>query len=161
MTHFRWANYDELSKEDLYEILKVRQEVFAVEQNCVYQDADDLDKNAWHLIACRDSDFGGRNILGYLRVVYPTYRYIEPSIGRVLIVKEARGIGLGKELITIALSKIEQEYPRQSVRISAQQYLERYYSEVGFEKVTEPYDEDGILHIEMVRPWKKAISFRP
>ena len=148
----RWANFDELSNEDLYEILQVRQEVFGVEQNCVYQDADDLDKNAWHLIARGDTNLGTRKIIGYLRIVYPSYKYAEPSIGRVLTVKEARGTGLGKALMAAALTKIEQEFPHQAVRISAQLYLERFYSEFGFEKVTEPYDEDGILHIEMVSP---------
>ena len=151
MIQWQWKTFDELSTDDLYEILKVRQEVFAVEQDCVYQDADDLDKFSWHLIAWNVSDSGSPGIHAYLRVVFPTYRYREPSIGRVLTVKQARGSGLGKELLRIALLNIEREYKNQPVRISAQQYLYEFYAGYGFEKASEPYDEDGIPHIEMLK----------
>ena len=96
MIQWQWKTFDELSTDDLYEILKIRQEVFAVEQDCVYQDADDLDKFSWHLIAWNVSDSGMPGIHAYLRVVFPTCKYREPSIGRVLTVKQARGSGLGK-----------------------------------------------------------------
>ena len=110
MIQWQWKTFDELSTDDLYEILKVRQEVFAVEQDCVYQDADDLDKFSWHLIAWNVSDSGSPGIHAYLRVVFPTHKYRELSIGRVLTVKQARGSGLGKELLRIALLNIEREY---------------------------------------------------
>lgn len=151
MIQWQWKNFDELSTADLYEILKVRQEVFAVEQDCVYQDADDLDKFSWHLMGWNVSDSASPGIHAYLRVVFPTYKYREPSIGRVLTVKQARGTGLGKELLGIALLHMEREYRNQSVRISAQQYLQEFYAGYGFEKASEPYDEDGIPHIEMLK----------
>lgn len=151
MIQWQWKKFNELSTADLYEILKVRQEVFAVEQDCVYQDVDDLDKFSWHLMAWNVSDSVSPGIHAYLRVVFPTYKYREPSIGRVLTVKQARGTGLGKELLRIALLNMEREYKNQPVRISAQQYLQDFYADYGFEKVSEPYDEDGIPHIEMLK----------
>ena len=151
MIQWQWKAFEELSANDLYEILKVRQEVFAVEQNCVYQDVDDLDKMSWHLMAWNVSDPASPGLHGYLRVVFPTYKYPEPSIGRVLTVKQARGTGLGKELLANALVQIEKEYESQTIRISAQLYLYDFYAGYGFEKASEPYDEDGILHIEMLR----------
>jgi ElaA protein len=151
MIQWQWKTFDELSTDNLYEILKVRQAVFSVEQDCVYQDVDDSDKTAWHLMAWDLSDSDTPSIHAYLRVVFPAYKYREPSIGRVLTVMQARGTGLGKELLMKALLNIEKEYPGQSVRISAQQYLRKFYAGYGFEQVSEPYDEDGILHIEMVK----------
>lgn len=151
MIEWQWKKFDELSREDLYEIIQVRQEVFVIEQNCIYQDLDDLDKLAWHLIAWNANQSNSREIVAYLRVVFPGYKYQEPSIGRILTVKKVRGTGLGKELLRIALLKIEAEYPNVSVRISAQAHLNKFYSQFGFEKVSEPYDEDGIVHIEMLK----------
>lgn len=148
---WQWKSFDQLSANDLYEILKVRQEVFAVEQNCAYQDVDDLDKSAWHLMAWNLSDPASPVIQAYLRVVFPAFKYPEPSIGRVLTVRQARGTGLGKKLLTHALAHIERVYASAPVRISAQLYLYDFYAGFGFEKVSEPYDEDGIPHIEMVR----------
>ena len=78
MIEWQWSKFEELSISDLYEIMKSRQEVFAVEQNCVYQDADDLDKVAWHLIAWETDEQCSRVIGGYLRVVYPGRKYDEP-----------------------------------------------------------------------------------
>lgn len=151
MIEWQWKTFDELSAGELYEILKVRQEVFAVEQSCVYQDLDDLDKTAWHLLGWNVSTSGPRDIHAYLRVVFPACKYREPSIGRVLTVKQARGTGLGKALLEQALLHMEKEYRNQRIRISAQLYLDEFYAGFGFEKVSEPYDEDGILHIEMVK----------
>ena len=151
MIEWQWKIFDELSRDDCYEIMKVRQEVFVIEQNCIYQDLDDLDKSAWHLIAWNVNQSSIREIVAYLRVVFPGYKYQEPSIGRILTVKKVRETGLGKELLRIALLKIAAEYPNVPVRISAQQHLDKFYSQFGFKKVSEPYDEDGIVHIEMLR----------
>lgn len=152
MIEWQWSKFEGLSTFDLYEIMKCRQEVFAIEQNCVYQDADDLDKTAWHLIAWETDQQGSRSIGGYLRVVYPGRKYDEPSIGRLLTTKQSRGTGLGKKIVEVALSNIEKEYANCQTRISAQVYLHDFYSAFGFESVNEPYDEDGIAHIEMVKP---------
>lgn len=151
MIEWQWKTFDELSADELYEILKVRQEVFVLEQNCIYQDIDDLDKTAWHLIAWNTNQASTRKVQAYLRVVFPGYKYKEPSIGRILSVKKLRRNGLGKELLRNAVLKIAIEYPDQPIRISAQQHLHKFYALFGFEQVSPPYDEDGIVHIEMLR----------
>lgn len=157
MHEWSWKKFEELSLAELYEILKVRQEVFAVEQSCIYQDVDDLDKVSWHLFAKQKSDEDSGKIYAYLRVVFPKYKYDEPSIGRVLTIVEARGKGMGKVLIDKALMYIEKELPNQAIRISAQKYLEGFYSGFGFKSVSEPYDEDGIPHIEMTTSVESAL----
>lgn len=150
MLKWQWSSFDELSQHELYEILKVRQAVFTVEQNCAYQDADGLDKVSWHLMGWRE-DSPENELVAYLRVVLPGEQYAEPSIGRVLTAPSARGSGLGKALTREAIVRISRAYRDTPIRISAQQYLEKFYSEFGFETVSEPYDEDGIPHIEMLR----------
>jgi len=145
-----WSSFEELSRDDLYEVLKVRQAVFVVEQNCVYQDADDLDSVSWHLMGWHEGT-SRRELVAYLRVVFPGKKYPEPSIGRVLTTASMRGTGAGKELTREAITHIALEYPQMSIRISAQRYLEKFYSEFGFEAVSDPYEEDGIPHIEMLR----------
>lgn len=149
---FRWSLFDQLTNNELYEILRARQEVFAVEQDCVYQDADGKDQHAWHL-ACWDSTLASPVLLAYLRVVFPGKKYAEPSIGRVLTVEAARGTGLGRELMRYAIRHTLREFPQAPIRISAQLYLKKFYEEFGFEQIAEPYEEDGIPHIEMLRPF--------
>jgi len=147
---WQWSSFDQLTREQLYEILRMRQEVFTVEQDCAYQDADGKDPFAWHLCGWSDQSESPA-LLAYLRVVFPGEKYAEPSIGRVLTAASTRGSGLGRELMRRAMENTAREYPNTPVRISAQQYLERFYSGFGFERVSEPYDEDGIPHIEMLR----------
>lgn len=151
MVEWSGSYFNEISTLDMYRILKARQDVFVVEQNCVYHDMDITDQYAWHLCAWQRESEIEKTLLGYLRVVFPEHRYREPSIGRVLTIKQARGTGLGKELLKKALVYTDQKYPGQSIRISAQHHLNRFYSDFGFEAASEPYDEDGIPHIEMLR----------
>ena len=148
--YWQWLSFEKLLREDLYEVLKVRQAIFVVEQNCAYLDADDLDPASWHLMGWRETATG-RELVAYLRVVFPGKKYPEPSIGRVLTTASVRGTGVGKTLTREAITRIALEYPHMSIRISAQRYLEKFYSEFGFETVSDPYDEDGIPHIEMLR----------
>ena len=148
--NWQWSSFEELSRDNLYDVLKVRQAVFVVEQNCAYQDADDLDPVSWHLMGWRETT-AGRELVAYLRVVFPGKKYPEPSIGRVLTTAPVRGTGVGKALTREAITRIALEYPQMSIRISAQRYLEKFYSEFGFETVSDPYKEDGIPHIEMLR----------
>jgi len=150
MIKWQWSSFEELSLHELYEVSKVRQAIFVVEQDCVYQDADGLDQVAWHLIGW-DEDTGMKKIVAYLRVVFPGKKFPEPSIGRVLVTPESRKKGLGKQLTSEAIARIADEYPNAAIRISAQQYLEKFYSEFGFKTVSKPYEEDGIPHIEMLR----------
>ncbi|MBX2858065.1 MAG: GNAT family N-acetyltransferase [Cellvibrionaceae bacterium] len=150
MIEWQWSSFWQLSAIELYNIMKARQEVFVVEQHCVYQDIDNLDKRAWHLIGW-ESKSKQQRLVAYLRVVYPGEKYTEASIGRVLTVSSARGTGLGKQLIAESLKRISDECSKALIRISAQTHLERFYANFGFKTVSEPYDEDGISHIEMLR----------
>ncbi|MCA0900894.1 GNAT family N-acetyltransferase [Microbulbifer agarilyticus] len=148
--HFRWLSFDQLSPDELYEILRARQEVFAVEQESIYQDADGKDQHAKHLV-CWKTESTTPTLLAYLRVVAPGKKYAEPSIGRVLTRESARGTGIGKELMRLGVEHTLREHPQANIRISAQLYLKRFYEELGFAQVSDVYDEDGIPHIEMLR----------
>lgn len=150
MATWQWLRFSELSATQLYEILRMRQEVFTVEQDCAYQDADGKDQQAWHLVAWQLETDTPR-LLAYLRLLLPGQRYPEPSIGRLLTTEPARGAGLARESMRRAMAQAEAEFPGWSIRISAQQYLEEFYRKLGFKPVSEPYDEDGIAHIEMLR----------
>lgn len=150
MINWEWSSFEALSADDIFEVLKVRQAVFVVEQNCPYPDIDELDRAAWHLMAWQEGS-AGRTLVAYLRVVFPGRKFAEPSIGRVLTAPAARGQGLGKLLIAQGIQHALAEYPAAAIRISAQKRLEKFYAEFGFETVSAPYDEDGIPHIEMLR----------
>lgn len=130
----------------LHAIMQVRQEVFVVEQQCVYLDADAADVHSWHLTGC---DAGGR-IHAYARIVDPGIKYAEASIGRVLTSAAARGTGLGRRLVARALAQAAAAYPGIGVRISAQSRLETFYGGFGFVIVGDRYLEDGIPHTEML-----------
>ncbi|MBY6189568.1 GNAT family N-acetyltransferase [Microbulbifer agarilyticus] len=148
--HFRWLSFEQLTADELYEILRVRQQVFAVEQESIYLDVDGKDQHAKHLV-CWDTESTTPTLLAYLRVVAPGKKYAEPSIGRVLTRESARGTGIGKELMRLGVEHTLREHPQAAIRISAQLYLKRFYEEFGFTQVSDVYDEDGIPHIEMLR----------
>jgi len=150
MIKWQWSSFDELSLCELYEILKIRQAVFVVEQECAYLDADNLDHDSWHLIGWRKNAHQ-KQLVAYLRVVFPDKKFPEPSIGRVLVTPESRKTGLGKQLTAQAITRIADQYPNSAIRISAQQHLEKFYEDFGFRTVSKPYKEDGIPHIEMLR----------
>ncbi|WP_317126606.1 GNAT family N-acetyltransferase [Chryseobacterium sp. G0186] len=138
-------SFDELSTTELYKILKLRNEIFIIEQNCVYQDIDDKDLKCHHLICLVDG-----NLAGYTRIVPPGLTYEDASIGRVVIGSEYRGLGLGKQLMEHSIQGCKDFLKESTIRISAQLYLLKFYNSLGFKVVGEPYDEDGIPHIEMV-----------
>ena len=145
---WRWAKFHELEPQRLYDILSLRQQVFVVEQKCAYQDADGRDLHSWHLLG---TDAHG-SLLAYLRLIPPGYRFREPSLGRVVTRKDIRGQGVGKNLVREGIRQSRVLFPGQPIRISAQLYLEDYYCQLGFvpEGEGNPYDEDGIPHIQMV-----------
>ncbi len=138
--------FNELLPDEIYSILSVREEVFVVEQTCIYRDIDGLDKSAWHLFT---KDERGE-IIAYLRLLDPGLKYHEPSLGRVLTTKKVRGTGMGRLLLADAMERAKELYPTGKIRISAQEHLIKFYGDFGFGVVGEPYDEDGIQHIEML-----------
>ncbi len=140
----RWnlRPFDALTVRELYAITQLRERVFVVEQTCAYQDADGADPACRHLWAS-EADA----IHAYCRLVPAGLKFPEVSIGRVITAPEARGTGLGKELMRRALA----ELGAVPVRIGAQAHLEAFYGELGFCRASDLYDEDGIPHIEMLR----------
>jgi ElaA protein len=150
MIEWQWSRFDGLDSEALYAMLAARQQVFILEQACLYPDIDGIDRDAHHLLGWRAGN-GERELAAYLRCVPPGVKYAEPSLGRVLTVAAARGSGIGLRLIETGLQKAQELYPGRRIRISAQLYLRAFYERFGFEAVSEPYDEDGIPHIEMLR----------
>ena len=152
---WQWKRFAELTPVELYALLAARAEVFVVEQRCAFQDLDAVDQFAWHLLGWVNR---GREpaLAAYLRLIDPDRKYAEPSIGRVLTTAPFRGTGLGREAMREGLARAALLFPGRPVRIGAQQRLERFYVELGFRTVSAPYDEDGIAHVEMLRPAERG-----
>ena len=150
MPHWRLAPFEKLTPREVHDLLRARADVFVVEQNCVFPDVDGRDPQCWHLLG-RASAAPDSDLLAYCRLLPPGVKYDEPSIGRVLTTAAGRGTGAGRELMAEAISRLEALRPGRPIRIGAQQYLENFYGSFGFARVSEPYDEDGIMHIDMVR----------
>jgi ElaA protein len=143
--NWTWRAWTELSTEELYGLLQLRQAVFVVEQDCAYLDADGLDARAWHLLG-RD----GRGLMAYARCFPPGVCYEAACIGRVVTSPQARGEGLGRQLMDRAISGTSQRWPG-PIQLSAQAYLERFYQQLGFSVCGPGYLEDGIPHLPMRR----------
>ncbi len=135
-------HFNELTVSELYDILKLRVSVFVLEQSCLYQELDDMDKNAFHLWL---SDGGG--IQAYLRVL-PDSVWGEVSIGRVISVKRRQG--LGSLILAEGIKTAKEKYGAEKIAIGAQLYAKSFYEKAGFVKASEEYDEDGITHIKMI-----------
>lgn len=139
--------YPALSLDQLYAILRLRAEVFVVEQDCPYQDLDDKDQAAIHLLGLDEKG----QLAAYTRILAKGISYDKyASIGRVITAPFARGKGLGRPLMKESLRVLFTEYGAQAVKISAQAHLQAYYGSIGFEGTGEIYDEDGIPHRAMV-----------
>ena len=138
-------NFSELSTEEIYNILKLRSEVFVVEQNCVYQDIDEKDKKATHLFIEKNNE-----IIAYTRIFKKGDYYEEnPSIGRVVVSKKERGKKLGKEIMLNSIEFIKKEMEGRKIELSAQKYLDKFYKDLDFYSEGEDYLEDGIPHQRM------------
>ena len=146
---FSWhfAPFGSLSADQLHRILSLRAEVFVLEQNCAYVDPDAKDRVSHHLWA---EDSQGQ-VAAVARVVPPGTSYPEPSIGRVATSSSVRGTGLGRELMKRALLEAARLYPGEELVISAQCYLEGFYADFDFVPEGDPYEEDGIPHVQMRR----------
>lgn len=138
--------FEELTPFELYAILQLRNEVFVVEQNCIFQDADDKDQACWHL-----SGYANQKLVAYSRIVPPGIIYKEASIGRVVNSPSFRKCGLGKLLMEKSIETVHSLYGMVPIKISAQLYLLNFYQSYGFVHWGEPYMEDNILHIQMLR----------
>ncbi|MCX8533272.1 GNAT family N-acetyltransferase [Chryseobacterium luquanense] len=148
MSNIIWKikSFEEITTSELYEIIRARVDVFVVEQNCPYPDLDGYDQKAIHLWAEQDN-----SVLAYCRIFDKGIKYPETSIGRVLTTEEARGKSLGKQLIQYAVETIENRFKTSEIRISAQDYLLKFYSDFGFQDTGKKYLEDNIPHTEMFR----------
>lgn len=150
MIEWQWLEFEDIPRSDLYEVLRQRQAVFVLEQACLYPDLDGHDEAANHLMAWQAIG-GRRELVAYLRCLAPGARYDEMSLGRILTPAIARGTGIGRLLVAEGIRRAEGQYPGHRIRIGAQQRLERFYQGFGFSTIGAPYDEDGILHIDMLR----------
>ncbi len=142
---FEFKKFPELTLDELYEIIQLRAEIFVVEQDCIYNDLDGLDKLAVHQFSKIDG-----KIVAYSRLLKPGTRFPEYSIGRVVVKQSVRGTGLGIEMMNEAKNFILKEWNATKIKISAQKYLRKFYENLGFEIVKDEYLEDGIPHYGMV-----------
>ncbi|MFA5903282.1 MAG: GNAT family N-acetyltransferase [Desulfobacula sp.] len=151
MTIIEWEikPFDRLCIDELYDLLKLRVDVFVVEQNCAYAELDENDRHpdTLHLTGRNEN----RELVAYLRILPPGLSFEQPGIGRVVVSKKNRGQGFCRTLIQKAVDQIHRSWPGMGIKISAQAYLEAFYQSYGFKKVSGPYSEDGILHLEMLR----------
>ena len=143
--NFEIKKFKELKSEEIYEILKIRNEVFIVEQHCAYLDCDGKDIEAYHIFL-EDN----KEIVACLRILKKGVSYDEVSIGRVLVHKNYRRKGIAEEMMKKAINFIEDSLNEREIRIEAQAYLVNFYKNFGFEEVSDMYLEDDIPHIEML-----------
>jgi ElaA protein len=141
-----WSAFENFSNAQLYSVLRLRSEVFVVEQACAFQDLDALDQQAMHLMALQ-----GQDLVAYARCFPPGVTFSEASIGRVAVASRLRGVGMGHQLMVEAVRALYAEWGAQRVRIGAQAHLKAFYESHGFADVGKPYVEDGIAHLEMLR----------
>lgn len=137
--------FDELTTYELHDILRLRSEVFVVEQDCVYQDIDGKDIKAIHIIGKKEGQ-----IVAYTRCFAPSIYFEEASIGRVIVKEDHRKHGYGHVIMKASKQAIKEKYETNSIKLSAQTYLIRFYKSHGFEISGEEYLEDGIPHIAMI-----------
>lgn len=142
---WQWQTYTELSTSELYDILKLRQDVFILEQQCLYPDLDDQDQISLHLTGRVDG-----KLRAYVRVI-PKQKNDQAImvIGRVIVDSSLRGTGAGKAMMRETLDYIAKHHQSLTIELSAQQYLLKFYQSFGFVATSEPYDDDGIMHINM------------
>jgi ElaA protein len=144
----RWClkKFEELTPYELYAIVQLRNEVFVVEQNCVFQDADNKDQLSYHLMGWSEE-----RLIAYSRIIPAGIAYELASIGRVVTAPDKRRNGTGRELMNEALKATATLFGKVSIKLGAQLYLKNFYESFGFSKSSDIYIEDGIPHIEMIR----------
>ncbi len=143
--HWTYKKFADLRPDELYAIMRLRIEVFIIEQNCIFQDADNKDQKAVHFMGWHNEQ-----LVAYTRLFDAGACYEEASIGRVVTSHIARGSGIGKELMKESISLLYTLFGKQPIRIGAQLYLKRFYESLGFQQTSDVYLEDDIEHIEML-----------
>jgi ElaA protein len=138
--------FDQLTKIELYNLLQLRSEVFVVEQDCVYQDIDGKDQKAIHVLGFKDEE-----LVAYTRIFKPGDYFEDASIGRVIVKENQRKFKFGYDIMNVSISAIKQQFNTNKITISAQVYLKQFYNNLEFFEVGEPYLEDGIPHVKMIR----------
>ncbi|WP_323787479.1 GNAT family N-acetyltransferase [Psychroserpens sp.] len=146
MMDIKIKTFQELTTQELYDLLQLRSEVFVVEQDCVYQDIDGKDQKAIHVIG-----YKGKNVVAYTRLFKPGYYFEEASIGRVVVKHSERHHQYGYDIMNASIEAVKNYYHTDTIKISAQTYLKRFYNNLEFFEVGEEYLEDGIPHIAMLR----------
>lgn len=144
MIEFKIKRFNELSTNELYKLLRLRSEVFVVEQNCVYQDIDNKDQKAVHVLG-----YLNQELIACSRIFAPGDYFEFASIGRVLVAEKQRANSFGHELMNVSIEAVEQNFQTSKITISAQEYLKKFYESHGFIQTSERYLEDDIPHIEM------------
>jgi len=145
MIIWKCKHFKDLSAYELYDILRLRNEVFVVEQNCVFQDADNKDQHCYHLCGWKNDQ-----LIAYVRLVPPGISYDEPSIGRVVTSPSERRTGAGRLLMQKAIEECFKIFGKQNIKIGAQLYLKEFYESLRFRQVSGVYLEDNIPHVEML-----------
>jgi len=143
---YQWLtrDFEQLQTRQLYALLRLRQQVFAVEQASIYLDLDNLDQGAVHMMCLQ-----GDELVAYQRCLAPGTSYPESALGRIVVTASARGSGLGKEVVERGISHNLARWPGSGIRLNAQAYLQDFYSALGFAPEGDIHDEDGIAHIQM------------
>ena len=145
MIVWKCKHFKDLSAYELYDILRLRNEVFVVEQNCVFQDADNKDQHCYHLCGWKNDQ-----LIAYVRLVPQGTYYQEPSIGRVVTSPSERRTGAGRLLMQKAIEECFEIFGRQNIKIGAQLYLKKFYESLRFHQVSDVYLEDNIPHVKML-----------
>ena len=151
MFQFKVKAFKDLTVDELYAILQLRETVFVVEQNCIYNDIDNLDQVCYHLFS--EDQYTGK-IIAYTRLVPANIKFDVPAVGRLISDKNYRGKGLGRALMMKSIEETCRLFNTNVVKISAQTYLLNFYVSIGFKPISQPYDEDGIEHIDML--WQSS-----
>ncbi|MDC6350657.1 GNAT family N-acetyltransferase [Zeaxanthinibacter sp. PT1] len=138
--------FRELELQELYDLLALRCRVFVVEQDCPYQDPDGKDHKAWHVLGYKNDD-----LVAYTRVFKPGDYFEECSIGRVVVAREERKYGFGKDIMQASIDFVYEKFGPIDISLSAQKYLLKFYRDLGFRERGEEYLEDGIPHMSMVK----------
>lgn len=147
--------FDELTVKELYGILMLRSEVFVLEQNCVYQDVDNKDEKCHHIFLEENGE-----IVAYTRAIPKNIMYSIPSIGRVVVKKTHRHIGISQELVLRGITCIEENFNEKDIVIHAQAHLQNFYAEAGFFTISNEFLEDDIPHVRMLKSENKNLEFQ-